>query len=356
MMRRFAISAILCISLLGSRGQEVKPFSQYFGSSLFLNPAFAGLFSTPNLSLNYRQGQPQGGLKDVVMQASFVFPIIIGQDAGTQLGGVGVTAYNGQQGKNGVEQVTGYMLSYAHNFRLGIVSPDVIIVSAQAGYEIIGLNFSELAWGSQSSRFLREGFDPTVSGPVTEFDDQTSHIQVNAGVVYVYNRERNYLLYNYTAYSGFAVTNVNRADKSFSKDGSYKPPMLWKYHGGFEFNFGTFYASPSMLVNYVFPNTLQVNAGAYISYPTNFNKGFSLDSRGLELIVGAWYRLKDSFIFIVGFNNDQLGARVSYDLNSSLFYPSRIDENYLVPPAFEISLQYNISSSSRLRKVSNPLF
>lgn len=352
MIRKLTILTIVIFGLLSLKGQELQ-FSQYYAASLYLNPAFAGVYGSPNFSINYRQQTPGLAGKEALMQASFVFPITIG-DFSEQIGGVGITASNSQQ--LGAINVSGYYLSYAHNFELGIVSPDLIIVAAQGGMEFVDFSPSKFKWGSQSSPYLRGGVDPTISGPVTEFDKRSMYYVANAGVVYFYNRDRNYLLYKYSAFSGLSVTNLNRPDKSLNKDNTYIAPILFKYHGSLEVKLGGLYVMPSILALYSSLD-FQFNGGAYISYPTEINRGFSLDSRGLELIMGTWYRFRDSFIFILGFNNDQMGARVSYDLNSKLFINQDVqDLPNASQPAFEISLQYNLNRSNRLRNVSNPLF
>ncbi len=335
------------------RAQETQ-FSQYYTASLYLNPAFAGVYGSPNFSLNYRQQQPGALTKDVLMQASFVFPITVG-DFSEQIGGVGVTAFNSQRGLNGIEEITGFYLSYAHNFELGIASPDLIIIAAQGGMENVSATFSELSWASQYSPYISSGYDSSLPIPVTEFDERSSSIVANAGIIYFYNRERNYLLYRYSAFSGLSVTNINRPDKSLNKDNQYIPPILYKYHGSMEFKLGSLYLMPSILALFHASDFL-FNGGFYVSYPTEINRGFSLDSRGLELILGTWYRFRDSFIFILGFNNDQVGARISYDLNTQILANQANDLRGIQQPAFEISLQYNLNRSSRLRKVSNPLF
>lgn len=331
-------------------------FSQYYTASLYLNPAFAGVYTTPTLNANYRQQSFGIEFQQQQSQVSFVLPIIMsGGSEARQFGGVGISGYNISRGLDGIEQISGAQLTYAQTLNLGVVSPDVLSVGVQAGWETISINFSDLQWGSQYSPFLRTGFDDTAPSPVSEYDSRTSHLIINAGVMYYYNRNRNYLLYNYSAFSGISVTNANRPDKSLNRDGVFKSPLLYKYHGAFEFNFKRMFLIPTTMIQY-YSGNFQYNFGSYLTYATNASRGFSLDSRGLELVAGAWYRLKDSFIVILGISHDNYAINVSYDFNSTIFYPDQINDNLLQNPAFEISIKYTRNKSSKLRKVSNPLF
>ena len=110
-------------------------------------------------------------------------------------------AYDEKNGIEGIFQNQAAFLTYAHNLKLGLLSSDLVSLAVQGGYENRSLNFSSLSWGSQYNPFF--GFDETLPAPVTEFDDQKGSIVVNAGIMYYYNPNRNYLLYRYSAFSGF---------------------------------------------------------------------------------------------------------------------------------------------------------
>jgi type IX secretion system PorP/SprF family membrane protein len=354
MMKKVTISVFFLFTMVKLIGQESQ-FSQFYSASLYTNPAFAGIYSSPNININYRQQAPSNSIRDILGQASFIYPLMIKGDVDRQIGGIGATAFNNQRGIQGMQKISGYHLTYAQNIRLNPISPDMLSFAVQGGMEFVNISFSDLRWGSQYNPYIISGQDDQIPAPVTEFDQRANNFVVNAGIIYYYNRQRNYLLYNYSAFSGISVNNINRPDKSLNKDGEFIQPMLFKYHGALEFKMGRAYLMPSVLAIYQARN-FQFNGGAYISVPTNRSLSFSLDSRGLEILAGVWYRFKDSFIFILGFNDDQMGARVSYDLNSMLFAQEIVSGNDLIQPAFEVSFQYNFNSSKRIRKVSNPLF
>lgn len=357
-MKKLVTAILLSIICISASAQRYE-FSQHYKASLFLNPAFAGIYNSPQLNTNFNISTSDNpNYQRQMGQVSIIFPINISGAQGKQIGGVGVTGYTLTQGLRDSERISAGFLTYAQTLRLSIVSPDIISIGAQVGYETYDVSLSNLRWGSQYSAFLGDGFDPTSPSPVTDYDNRTSHVAVNAGIMYFYNRERNYLLYNYSAFSGITVSNVNRPDVSVNKNGEFRAPILAKYHGAFEFQLKKLFVIPAAMVRY-YASNFQYNLGTYFAYSTSSGRGFSLDSRGLELVFGTWYRLKDSFTFIAGVNHDSYSINLSYDLNSNVFFTESSlgpNESLLLNPAFEISITYTRSRDSRLRKVSNPLF
>jgi type IX secretion system PorP/SprF family membrane protein len=281
-------------------------------------------------------------------QVSFIFPIKPGGNYDRSIGGIGLMAYTETSGINKEFQNSAAFVTYAHNFKFGILSSDIVTLALQAGYESRSLNFGNLAWGSQYNPYY--GFDDTRPTPVTEFDNQKGTIIVNAGFMYYYNPNRNYLLYTFSAFSGFSATNVNRPNKSFNVDNKSVEPMLFKYNGGVEAKFNKLYVTPSLLFLYQRRN-VQFNAGMNFAYSPNADR---YRSRGNQILFGAWYRFKDSYIFMGGIKLPSLAIRASYDLNTKLFAQDR--EIAISQPSFEISIQYSISKNSGYRKISNPLF
>ncbi len=338
---------LLFIGTLKVNAQELQ-FSQFFSSSLYLNPAFSAIYVDPSLFVNYRRPLDNGIIYNETSQISMSMPVLINKAENLPRGGVGIMAYNNQSGYEGIFKISGVFLNYAHNFSIGRLNTEVIALGVQFGYENYRVNFSDLRWGSSYNPYY--GYDDAMVTPVSEFDDETNHPIVNAGIMYYYNRQRNFTLYNYSAFSGFAITNLNRPDKTFVKDGKANAPMLFKYHGGFEFKVKKFNILPNILAQYQ-SNNYTADGGIYAWY--TFQENSFGTGQDFKLVAGAWYRLRDSFIFLAGFNYNTISVKASYDLNSNLFYN---DEVAFSRNHFELSLQYVIRKDSRVRKISNPLF
>ncbi len=346
-MRRIGLYILTILMLRTVAAQDLQ-FSQYFSASLFLNPAFAGVYNDPSLHMNHKRQLQAVDVLNELTQVSFIFPIKPGGSYERSIGGIGLMAYNERSGINGVFENSAAFLTYAQNFKFGILSSDIVTFGVQVGYENRTLNFSSLRWGSQYNPFF--GFDDTLPIPVTEFDGQKGTVVVNAGFMYYYNPNRNYLLYTFSAFSGFSATNVNRPNKSLNVDNKSAEPMLLKYNGGVEAKFNKLYVMPSLFFQYL-RRSFQFNAGMNFAYSPNADR---YRSRGNQVLFGVWYRLKESYIFMGGIKFSNLAIRASYDLNSNLFIADRAVN--IAQPSFEISLQYNISKNSGYRKISNPLF
>ena len=345
-MKKFTTILLFFCSAYGL-AQDAQ-FSQYYAASLYLNPAFSGIYNDPSLHMNHKRQVQSVDVINELTQVSFIFPIKPQGKLEQSVAGAGIMAFNEKSGFQGIYDRNSVFLNYAQNLKFGLLSSYLISIGVQAGYEIRKLNFSKLTWGSQYNAFY--GFDDSLPIPVTEFNEQQQNFVVNAGVMYYYNPERNYLLHNYSAFVGFSATNLNRPNTSFTIESENPEPMLWKYNGGIEFKFNKLFVTPSLLYLYIRHNQ-QFNAGLNLSYVPNAER---YRAKGTQLLFGSWYRLRDSFIFMGGIKFSSLTVRVSYDMNSTLFVPEKgVD---LAQNSMEISIQYSLSKNLDIRKISNPLF
>lgn len=345
-MKKLATISSLIIAF-SIKAQDAQ-FSQYYAASLYLNPAFSGIYNDPSLHMNHKRQIQSADLVNELTQVSFIFPLKPNGKFERSIGGLGLMAFNEQGGFQGIYQRNSVFLNYAHNLKLGLLTSYLISIGVQAGFETRTLNFGNLSWPSQYNAFF--GRDDTLPIPVTEFNEQQQNMVLNAGVMYYYNPDRNYLLYNYSAFVGISATNLNRPNTSLTIDGEDKPPILLKYNGGIEFKFNKLFVTPSLLYLYV-SQIQQFNAGLNIAFVPGADQ---YRARGTQLLFGTWYRLRDSFIFMGGIKKNALTVRISYDMNTTLFVPER--EINLAQNSMEISIQYSLSKGNNSRRISNPLF
>jgi len=343
----FCFINFLAFSVKSQDGQ----FSQYFAASLYLNPAFNGIYNNSSLHINHKR-QFQSGeeqLLNELTQVSLIFPIKPNGALERSIGGAGLMVYSDKSGPAGIQQIDGAFLNYAHNFKFGVLSSYVISFGVQVGYEQRQINFDNFKSGSQYNKFF--GFDDSLVGIGTEFNDQSGSPIVNFGFMYHYNPDRNYLLYKYNAFAGVSVTNLNRPNTSSSLIGLEDvAPMLLKYHGGIEFKVNKLFVTPNLLALYQRKN-YQFNAGINFAYAPNANL---YSSEGVQLLAGSYYRFRDSFIFMGGVSFNSFTIRASYDLNSKLFIEDRLVN--IAQNSFEISIQYSLVRQTGTGKLSNPLF
>jgi type IX secretion system PorP/SprF family membrane protein len=351
MKRTLTSIGIILLVVLAVRVQaQVIPFSQFYTSSLFLNPSFAGIPPNLQVSVNHRRQVQTSGRDTETSQFSLLYPFVSSGFNARQFGGIGVTAYSFSAGD--VFKNDGFMVSAAYNLRLGDFSPDYVIFGLQGGYSNQSINYSNLQWGSQYTPFLPGGFDPNAPDPSAQFNDIVHYPLVNVGLTYYFNPARTYRLYKYSAFSGFSFKSVNRPNISFMGGEAYREPMLLTYHGGMEFSIShKLRWSPHGIVYYSTDNRYQFNIGNYMSY--SFSDNRSLQANNLYLTFGVWYRVRDGIIATTGFTNNNLQVAFSYDLNKGYLFT---DPNESFAPSLEISLTYTVGKTNKGGKSSNPLF
>ncbi|MBV6642874.1 MAG: PorP/SprF family type IX secretion system membrane protein [Cyclobacteriaceae bacterium] len=347
MIRKATILLLSVLCFISVEAQE-DDFSQFMLSSIYMNPAYASSYTDLALNLNYkRQDLREASIQ--TSQVSLVFPLKLDQ-VSDNVAGIGLMAFN-QTIDDGLYAENGIYLTYSQNFTLGLLGSDLIAVGVQGGYARSAFTPSNFKWGSQFSQYVFDGYNTFVPAPVTEFDNSANRLTFNVGAMYYYNRKRNYLLHNYSAFSGIAIYNVNKPNDAFSFDKSGRK-MIIKYHGGMEVRTGNLYVLPNVLFQ-VTRGTVSTIVGFHFAYSFVSTARFTSNSKGFQLLLGSWYRLRESFSFLGGLQWNTLAIRGSYDLNSNLFVD---DQAIDVTPAFELSLVYFLSGDQTLRKMNNALF
>lgn len=341
---------LFVLSILFSSAQDGQ-FSQYYAASLYLNPAFNGIYNNPSIHMNAKRQLQSVDVVNELTQVSLILPIKPQGKLERSIGGAGLMVYSEKSGPQGIQQINGAFLNYAHNLKFGVLSAYVVSFGLQVGYEQRSLTFDNFKAGSQYNKFLSSGFDSSLPGIGPEFNEQSGSPIVNFGAMYHYNPDRNYLLYKYNAFAGISVTNLNRPNTSATIGVEESiAPMLWKYNGGIEFKLNKLYVTPNLLALYQRGN-YQFNAGFNMAYAPNSSL---YSTQGVQILFGSYYRFRDSFIFMGGFSVANLTLRASYDLNTKVFVEDR-----LVPisnNSVELSIQYSLVKQSGIRKLSNPLF
>lgn len=344
-MKRILLVLLISISIGGGflKAQEAT-FSQYYASSLFLNPALVGNYENLTFNSTFRS-QWQSIIEPyTTSQISMIAPIKGGKYHKTQIGGVGATVFNDVAG-NGNFKTTGIMASFAYNKSLDRKKLNVIAVGGQIGMVQKQVDFSNLEWGSSYNPFV--GFDPTLVPNEVGFDNQILYPNANIGFMYYYNPTKTYLFTGMSSYSGIVISNILRPNESFIEGQSAVVPLLLKYHGGFEVHMNSkFDVSPNILIQYQNRN-YQINGGVYINYRL-FDSPLGLLAK-TDLVMGAWYRYGDAAIISLGLDNRYYTIGFSYDYNASSLNTVTGGRG-----AYEISLTLRKVKEARRRRFSTP--
>lgn len=341
-MRFIFLSTLFALSSAGVYAQS-PVFSQYYSSSLFLNPALAGLEKDIYVGMNYRSQWSNLGLPFNTFQFSFIRPLVKPGIRVKHLGGVGASFLNDVAGPNREFVTQSLMLSGAYNFHLTRYGNNILAVGLQAGAMQQSVNYDQMEWSTQYSPGI--GFDNALAGEST-LNNQVFNPILNAGIMWYYTTRGRLSFRSSSAFTGLSVSNII-TPKGFS-DEKDTPIVLYKLHGGISTLWKKKYElSPNYLIQYQNQN-FQVNVGSYFGYyihPPHLHK-----SKSTKVMIGVWYRLRDSFIISTGFSNKSWNFGFSYDANVA-----SLGRNLGYASAYEVSLAYKIIVNKGFKRFSSPL-
>src|SRR5687768_7863686 len=108
-------------------------FSQFYTSSLYLNPALAGLERDVVLGLNYRSQWTGVNLPFKTFQFSAIHPIVQQGVKTKHLGGFGGTLFSDEAGPNREVVSQGFSVASSYNFHLNRNGNHLIATALQFG-------------------------------------------------------------------------------------------------------------------------------------------------------------------------------------------------------------------------------
>lgn len=335
---------IVVILSLSESFAQAPVFSQYYSSSLYLNPALSGLEKDIFFGMNYRSQWSNVGLPFSTFQFSFIKPVVKPGIHVKHLGGLGASFLNDVAGPNNEFTTQSVMLSGAYNFHLSRFGNNILSVGLQAGASQQRVNYDDLQWSTKYSPSM--GYDNSLSGE-SSLNNRVFSPVVNAGLMWMYTTRGKMMKRNASLFTGIAVTNIIPA-RSMTGESLGPASVLYKLHGGISSLWNSKYEiSPNYLIQYQNHN-FQVNVGTYISY--YFQPPHLHNSKSTKVMVGAWYRLQDAFIISAGFSNKSWNLGFSYDTNVS-----SLGKNFGFASAYELSLAYKIVVNKGFKRFSSPL-
>jgi len=340
--------AVSCIYLSNLSYAQGYFFSQYKATPLFVNPALAGYEDNIYFGLNYRL-QQQAAISYQTSQFAAILPLYVQDQEKDHLGGIGISAVSDIAGEINEVKPYGFSFASAYNMKLDQYNVQMITLGLQASYTHTGIDFDDLDWPSQ---ITYQGFDHSIV-PSEQYGERVSYVSFNAGALWSYDsRNRRRDIHNdYRLQLGASVANLNEPEQSLIEGQNNNLPMLYKVHGGgiFELNEDVRIA-PDFLV--MMQNQhFQYNVGTSLSYTTAGKGGTKFENNGISMRLGTWYRVQDSFVFLVGASNENFDAAVSYDINAS---PDRA--GIRSQGALELSVAFKIQRDNSLKKIETPLY
>jgi type IX secretion system PorP/SprF family membrane protein len=282
MLKRVIVAlGMLAGAGLGDLSAQDPEFTQFYANPLYLNPAFAGTARCPRICLNYRNQWPGITGTFVTYSASY------DQHIDAISGGVGFLFTNDRAGMATINTTN---ISGIYSYQLNITREFSMKVGLQATYAQKSVDWSKLNFGDMIDP--RRGFIYNTN----EVPNATSktNVDFSAGL----------LGYSRRYFFGAAVHHITEPDEGFL--GPSKLPMKYTGHAGAVIPIGGRYSETSISPNVLFQKQQdfqQLNLGIY------FSKG--------PLVGGMWYRNQDSFILLLGFQQDLFKFGYSYDVTVS---------------------------------------
>lgn len=317
-------------------------FSQFYTSSLYLNPALSGLEKDVVLGFNYRSQWAGVGLPFKTFQFSAIHPILQQGVRSKHLGGFGATIFSDEAGPDQQVVSKGFSVASSYNFHLNRSGNHIIATALQFGVIQRKVNMDALQWSSQYSSLV--GYDPSLPGETLGSERITRPV-INAGAVWRMAIDDHFKPMK-MFYNGFAVSNINRS-KGFFPEGREGSAILYKIHGGYLHTFSNgLEVSPNYLMQ--FQNNAQINVGGYGAYSLPAVTSGSL--KDVKVSLGFWYRFKDSFILTTGISTSSWNAGFSYDANSS-----SLERNFQGANSIEFSFAYRIQIMKAYQRFATPL-
>ena len=280
-------------------------FSQFYTSSVYLNPALAGIQEGSRLTLNYRNQWPQ-------IQNSFITQNVSFETNLSQFNnGLGVNVYRDQAG-DGMLTVSAVSGVYAHEFKL---SKDLYLrVGMKSGFVQ-----KNVAWDKLVFEDMIDSREGVVHTTQQEFGEAISYLDVSSGM----------FLYSDKYYGGISINHLNEAQAGLiNETGETKLKRGFTFHGGAKFD------SKDKKGYSISPNVILSKQGSFSKY----NLGAYVEAKAL--VVGLWYSSDQAVVMIFGVKTDHFQIGYSYDL-----YPSTMTGTSL--GSHEISYVHTFKQRNR---------
>lgn len=313
--------------LAGMVSAQSYHFSQFFATPLLTNPANTGYTEGPyRFASNMRsQGTVGGNAYFTGYLSGDISPLRNKLTAGHKAG-LGMYVMN-DKAMSGAVQTNSVGMSAAYHVGLDPYAQQSIGLGVQGTFNQRRIDYSRLSFENQ---YGPGGYDPTL--PIGEpLDFQTKKFfDLNAGLVYNKNGERN------SFFAGLAVYNILQ-HKDNSLVGDFRMPTRITLQSGSQFKLEE---KSKLFLSLTVMSQASANE---VTLGTAYGYQLTDGSRN-ELLAGLWYRHKDALIPYFGYQTQSFQAGLSYDYTvSSLKTGAQVRNGY------ELTLLYKAVDKRELK-------
>ncbi len=298
----YRIAFIIMIGFQTASAQDLH-FSQYFNSPLLINPANTGFIPDGDyrLGINYRNQWASITNNPYKTMSAFGDVQLFGDRFENGWVGVGGALLRDAAGSGNLTSTRAFG-SVAYHQALGLGS--LLSAGFNVGWVNKRVDFAKLTFDNQwNGKF----FDLTAPSGEAFSTNQINYVSLQAGLNYAYFPNENTYLN-----AGVSVSNINRPRESFFTTDVLDTRIARRYT---LFLNGSFRASDAWIVN---PNVYVSKMSTAMEYVAGVNAQRDLSGDGnTQVIVGAYYRVSDAVIPMVGFQQSGYRLTFSYDATTS---------------------------------------
>lgn len=264
---------------ISSASSQQTYFSQFYTTSMYLNPSLTGIDEESKLTLNVQNHWPQ-------IENSFITQNVSFESNLSQFNnGLGVNVYRDQAG-DGMLTVTSFSGAYAHELKL---SSDLYLrLGVKAGFVQ-----KNVAWDKLVFEDMIDSRDGVVYTTQQKYGETIIYPDLSSGL----------FIYNDTYYGGFSVNHLNQAQAGLiNQNGKSKLERSYTLHGGAKYimNGNEDYS--------ISPNLILSKQGTF----TKLNVGGYIEAN--HLLFGLWYASTEEMVVMVGVQGNQFQVGYSYDM------------------------------------------
>lgn len=318
----FNLCFVFCFAPLASHAQAMH-FSQYYNAPLLTNPANAALMNETDYRLSV-----QHRMQWVALPAPYTTTSVCGDFQAfrnkneTNWMGLGFAFFNDNVG-DGKLNLFRSEIFLAYHVQIGMSS--MISAGASASYNSRSVNFSKFSYPVQWDGYL---FDRSIPNQEDKGLEKSNYNSISAGVNYAYFPTENVYLK-----LGYGIKNINKPTETFFKGG--ENTLDFRHTGNIDLLLKT---SENVILN---PSAFySTQSGAKeILYGTMviYNMYKPTEQIGAnQFLFGAYHRLGDAVVGVVGIQRNGARFTASYDYTLSALPVSANKST----GAFELSLKY----------------
>lgn len=299
---RFYVLLGCLLAGLQTNAQDLH-FSQYYNSPLLINPANTGFAPDVDwrVGINYRNQWANITNNPYKTMSLWGDMQLFNNRFENGWLGVGGAILRDVAGSGSLTS-TKILGSVAYHQMLGLAS--LLSAGFSGGWVNKRVDFSKLTFDDQwNNKF----FDVTIPNGEPFAYSSVGYLDLNLGVNYAYFASQN-AYFN----AGFSVMHLNKPKESFFAEQATSPELDMRYN---------VFVNASLKLN----DLWIVNPNVYYSRMANasetvlgMNANYNLSGDGkTQLIAGLYYRNKDAFIPLVGYQWNDFKITVNYDATTS---------------------------------------